>query len=279
MISSDNIQAQYEYLQSMINELCFILKDSTVSAHVCEFETITEAKALLIKAQHRNHAAPVSIDVQSYTDVEDALALTKRAYKQFKFEGYGQSIVEQDCQSTRFVKRFGGYIGVHGKNDIIKGMLHIINETKHRIQILSRYAAFFVDEKGRWLGEPQSEYTELERHRLLHSGVTGVPGVISLQLFRNIHVEERQINWVQHSWSWRLVTEEIGKAEGLKLLQRYSLDFGEKVYERMAEELDVPLNYFFCRNELSAELACAIEKMSDDEKKALLENLNGESHL
>lgn len=46
--------------------------------------------------------------------------------------------------------------------------------------------------------------------------------------------------------------------------------------ERMAEELDVPLNYFFCRNELSAELACAIDKMSEDEKAALLENLKGQ---
>ncbi len=43
--------------------------------------------------------------------------------------------------------------------------------------------------------------------------------------------------------------------------------------ERMAEELDVPLNYFFCRNELSAELACAIDKLSDEEKATLLEKL------
>ncbi|MDR9827938.1 helix-turn-helix transcriptional regulator [Vibrio sp. FNV 38] len=42
---------------------------------------------------------------------------------------------------------------------------------------------------------------------------------------------------------------------------------------RMAEALDVPLNYFFCESELSAELACAIEKMSDEEKKTLLTKL------
>lgn len=42
---------------------------------------------------------------------------------------------------------------------------------------------------------------------------------------------------------------------------------------RMAEELDVPLNYFFCENELSAELACVIEKMSDEDKAALLASL------
>lgn len=40
--------------------------------------------------------------------------------------------------------------------------------------------------------------------------------------------------------------------------------------ERMAEELDVPLNYFFCRNELSAELACIIDKLSDEEKATLI---------
>ncbi len=43
---------------------------------------------------------------------------------------------------------------------------------------------------------------------------------------------------------------------------------------RMAEELDVPLNYFFCDSELSAELACAIDRMSDEEKKALLTKLS-----
>ncbi|PSW06073.1 helix-turn-helix domain-containing protein [Photobacterium lipolyticum] len=40
--------------------------------------------------------------------------------------------------------------------------------------------------------------------------------------------------------------------------------------KRMAEELDVPLNYFFCEDQLSADLACVIEKMSEEEKKLLL---------
>ncbi|GAB3531352.1 helix-turn-helix domain-containing protein [Photobacterium alginatilyticum] len=40
--------------------------------------------------------------------------------------------------------------------------------------------------------------------------------------------------------------------------------------KRMAEELGVPLNYFFCEDQLSAELACVIEKMSEEEKKRLL---------
>ncbi|SON49930.1 helix-turn-helix domain-containing protein [Vibrio tapetis] len=43
--------------------------------------------------------------------------------------------------------------------------------------------------------------------------------------------------------------------------------------ERMADELNVPLNYFFCKSDLSAELACAIDKMSDEEKAALLKSL------
>jgi transcriptional regulator with XRE-family HTH domain len=45
--------------------------------------------------------------------------------------------------------------------------------------------------------------------------------------------------------------------------------------QRMAEELNVPLNYFFCENDLSADLACAIDKLSDDEKASLLKKLNG----
>ncbi|MCA2015608.1 helix-turn-helix domain-containing protein [Vibrio tritonius] len=42
---------------------------------------------------------------------------------------------------------------------------------------------------------------------------------------------------------------------------------------RMAEELDVPLNYFFCKDEISAELACLIDKLSAEEKQELLEKL------
>lgn len=43
--------------------------------------------------------------------------------------------------------------------------------------------------------------------------------------------------------------------------------------ERMAQELEVPLNYFFCCNELSAELACLVDKLSDKDKAALIAKL------
>ncbi len=44
----------------------------------------------------------------------------------------------------------------------------------------------------------------------------------------------------------------------------------------MADELGVPLNYFFCESELSAELACVIDRMSDEEKAALIATLGGD---
>lgn len=43
--------------------------------------------------------------------------------------------------------------------------------------------------------------------------------------------------------------------------------------KRMGEALGVPLNYFFCENSLSAELACLIDKLSDEDKKALISSL------
>ncbi|EKO3544474.1 helix-turn-helix domain-containing protein [Vibrio fluvialis] len=42
---------------------------------------------------------------------------------------------------------------------------------------------------------------------------------------------------------------------------------------RMAEELGVPLNYFFCEDDVTAELACLINKLSDEEKENLLSML------
>lgn len=47
---------------------------------------------------------------------------------------------------------------------------------------------------------------------------------------------------------------------------------------RMAEELDVPLNYFFCKDKVTAELACLIDKLSDEDKKGLLEKLSAKAN-
>ena len=43
--------------------------------------------------------------------------------------------------------------------------------------------------------------------------------------------------------------------------------------QRIADELGVPLNYFFCEDEGSAQLACIIAKMTEEEKRRLLEKL------
>ena len=40
--------------------------------------------------------------------------------------------------------------------------------------------------------------------------------------------------------------------------------------QRMAKELGVPLNYFFCEDETTAELACLIFNMSNEEKENLI---------
>ncbi len=44
--------------------------------------------------------------------------------------------------------------------------------------------------------------------------------------------------------------------------------------KKMADELGVPLNYFFCEDEFSAELSCLIAKMSETDKQKLIRLLN-----
>jgi transcriptional regulator with XRE-family HTH domain len=39
----------------------------------------------------------------------------------------------------------------------------------------------------------------------------------------------------------------------------------------MADELGVPVAYFFCESESTAELLCLLEKMSEEEKLSLVE--------
>jgi len=43
--------------------------------------------------------------------------------------------------------------------------------------------------------------------------------------------------------------------------------------QRLAKELNVPLNFFFCTDDVSAELACLISAMDDEQRKELLEKL------
>jgi transcriptional regulator with XRE-family HTH domain len=43
---------------------------------------------------------------------------------------------------------------------------------------------------------------------------------------------------------------------------------------KMANELKVPLNYFFCEDDQSAELAILIALLSDEQKKLLISSLN-----
>lgn len=42
---------------------------------------------------------------------------------------------------------------------------------------------------------------------------------------------------------------------------------------KLAKELGVPLNYFFCEDDQSAELAVLIANLSTDDKKSLIESL------
>lgn len=43
--------------------------------------------------------------------------------------------------------------------------------------------------------------------------------------------------------------------------------------QRMADELGVPLNYFFCEDDSAAELACLIDKLSEEGKALLINQL------
>ncbi|HIF9084646.1 helix-turn-helix domain-containing protein [Photobacterium damselae] len=42
----------------------------------------------------------------------------------------------------------------------------------------------------------------------------------------------------------------------------------------IADELDVPLNYFFCEEESSAKLACLIAKLSEEQRLELINTLS-----
>ncbi len=52
---------------------------------------------------------------------------------------------------------------------------------------------------------------------------------------------------------------------------RHSPDL--ETLRKIAQELNVPLNYFLCEDDLSAALACLISRLDDTSKKALITEL------
>ncbi|MEH0691035.1 helix-turn-helix domain-containing protein [Vibrio wakamikoensis] len=46
----------------------------------------------------------------------------------------------------------------------------------------------------------------------------------------------------------------------------------------IADELGVPLNYFFCEEESSAKLACLIARLSEEERQELINKLSGSEY-
>lgn len=43
--------------------------------------------------------------------------------------------------------------------------------------------------------------------------------------------------------------------------------------QRLADELGVPINYFFCEDDASAKLACLIAKLPEQQRLALIKEL------
>ncbi|WP_283129801.1 helix-turn-helix domain-containing protein [Enterovibrio norvegicus] len=55
---------------------------------------------------------------------------------------------------------------------------------------------------------------------------------------------------------------------------RHTPDIG--TLQRMADELGVPLSYFFCEDEASAELVCLIGALTVEQKDALIKQLKAQ---
>ncbi|MCB5361728.1 helix-turn-helix domain-containing protein [Vibrio lentus] len=49
--------------------------------------------------------------------------------------------------------------------------------------------------------------------------------------------------------------------------------------KKMADELGVPLNYFFCEDDVSAELANLIHKLNDNQKKIIMAQIKSNLSL
>lgn len=52
---------------------------------------------------------------------------------------------------------------------------------------------------------------------------------------------------------------------------RHAPDY--EVLKKIAEELDVPVAYFFCDSDVTAELVCLISHLDEEKQRSLIEQL------
>ena len=52
-----------------------------------------------------------------------------------------------------------------------------------------------------------------------------------------------------------------------------------EVLKKMANELNVPINYFFCESKQSATLACLIDKLDNNAKEKLIKSLEEDQSI
>ncbi|ELA7190088.1 helix-turn-helix domain-containing protein [Vibrio alginolyticus] len=82
----------------------------------------------------------------------------------------------------------------------------------------------------------------------------------------------KQANLSQKALGIRIGMDDSSASARMNQYERERHTPDVKTLKLIADELNVPLNYFFCEDEITAELAVNLHKLSNDDKQRVLES-------
>lgn len=178
------IQAYSKY-KSLSKSLTNVLseQDSDFRAFAIPDVTIDEAKKRL-----KNGDAPNFIKVVTLSNWTDRVRVMNSITRAEVNTG----------QSTSYVSRTPGIVVVRREHDYVRTLIKELNSTKKEIALIVQRP----DPKGK-----HTRTTE-QKHEFIHDAI---PGVMTEQLYRCIHVEEKPVSNVWFNWTSRPTPKTIEK--------------------------------------------------------------------
>lgn len=175
--------------QSLIRELTSVLKSVSKQSIGFEIEEILAVEEEIAQEQGVDKLLVTSLDTDVVSIHSNVCNSLSTIYK------------TDPAYSTRFVSRFPGLILVENEHDTIRKLVAEINSLKHEMGLAVRY----VDETP--IGDKAHDKNlrtrdKYQRHQFVHKVL---PGVMTEQLYRNIHIIEEEVTNCWFNWTQRQV--------------------------------------------------------------------------
>lgn len=206
MATKHTFETEYKRYQVLMRTFLDLLSRSSTQSVGYTIEEIEEADEVAAQENGVEYLNVTELDTSEP-------AIHKQLIKRL-----GQLKKDKPTYSTRFVSRFPGLIVVERHHETLLKMVKEINECK---QLMANQVRF-VEDAPTGIAEVDAQLNIVERdkyqrHQFIHSVA---PGIMTEQLYRNIHVVESHVTNCWFNWTQRNVPKNyFNRTETIKLAQ------------------------------------------------------------